>query len=117
MVGIPSVTPVFSDPSADATFVPAALPRDGALALWAWPEPITGADSELAVVRPSPTRLQRHVVPVRLVPLREALDALVDLPASQPVRPSVRAWAAVARVAVELIARGRLLPGLTASGV
>ena len=116
MVGIPSVTPVLSDPSADDTFVPAALPRDGALALWAWPEPIAGADSELAVVRPSPARLQRHVVPVRLVPLREALDALVDLPASQPVRPSVRAWAAVARVAVELIARGRLLPGLTSSG-
>ena len=116
MVGIPSVTPVFSDPLADATFVPAALPRDGALALWTWPEPIVGADSELAVVRPSPARLQRHVVPVRLVPLRDALDALVDLPASQPVRPSVRAWAAVARVAVELIARGRLLPGLTSSG-
>ncbi|HET9559235.1 MAG TPA: ATP-dependent helicase, partial [Actinomycetota bacterium] len=107
---------MFSDPLADATFVPAALPRDGALALWTWPDPIAGADAELAVVRPSPARMQRHVVPVRLVPLPDALDALVDLPASQPVRPSVRAWAAVARVAVELIARGRLLPGLTSSG-
>ncbi|HEY5886739.1 MAG TPA: SNF2 helicase-associated domain-containing protein, partial [Acidimicrobiales bacterium] len=107
---------MFTDPLADATFVPADLPRDGALALWTWPEPVGEADSELEVVRPSPNRMRRHVVPVRLVPLRDALDALVELPASQPVRPSVRAWAAVARIAVELIARGRLLPGLTASG-
>ena len=107
---------MFTDPLADATFVPADLPRDGAFALWTPESAIEGADAELEVVLPSPVRPLRRTVPARMVPLRDVLDDLVELPASQTVRPSVRAWSAVTRVAVELVARGRLLPGITPSG-
>ena len=107
---------MFTDPLADATFVPADLPRDGAFALWTPEGAIEGADAELEVVLPSPVRPLRRTVPARMVPLRDVLDDLVELPASQTVRPSVRAWSAVTRVAVELVARGRLLPGITPSG-
>ncbi len=114
--GIPSAAPVFSDPLAEATFVPAALPRDGALALWSPVGAIEGADAELEVVLPSPVRPRRRMVPARIVPLRDVLDDLVELPASRTVRPSVRAWSAVSRIAVELVSRGRLLPGITPAG-
>ncbi len=86
------MTPVFTDPLAEATFVPADLPRDGVLALWSSAGTIDGADAELEVVLPSPVRPLRRTVPARLVPLGDVLDALVELPASQAVRPSVRAW-------------------------
>ncbi len=107
---------MFTDPLAEATFVPADLPRDGALALWSPVDAIEGADAELEVVLPSPVRPRRRTVPARIVPLRDVLDDLVELPASRPVRPSVRAWSAVTRIAVELVARGRLLPDITPAG-
>jgi SNF2-related domain/SNF2 Helicase protein/Helicase conserved C-terminal domain len=123
-------------PDDEALFVAADPPRAGYLALWRAPAatdgaPETGPDHghqpdhdhddahQLTLVAPvGPRRqLRRRTVPVRPIPLAEAIDDLVELPASAKVRPSVQAWAAAARLAVDLAARGRVLPGITPGGL
>jgi hypothetical protein len=111
-------------PAVAATFVAADPPRDGWLALWPLASGAEGRDAarrltpgaELELAVPAGAQIRRRKVPVHRVPLAEALDTLVELPAGADVGPSVRAWAAAARIAVELVARGRLQPGVTPSG-
>ena len=111
-------------PAVAATFVAADPPRVGWLALWPLASGAEGRDAakrltpadELELAVPAGAQIRRKKVPVHRVPLAEALDALVELPAGADVGPSVRAWAAAARIAVELVARGRLQPGVTPSG-
>jgi hypothetical protein len=110
-------------PDDEATFVALAdePPRAGYLALWSGrggaSTASTPSDSTLTLVGPVGSQVRRRTVPVRALPIAEAIDALVDLPATAEVRPSVHAWATAARLAVELMSRGRLLPGITAEGV
>ena len=111
-------------PAVAATFVAADPPRESWLALWPLAGGTEGRDAarrltpadalELAV--PAGTQIRRKTVAVHRVPLAEALDALVELPAGAEVGRSVQAWAAAARIAVELVARGRLQPGVTPTG-
>ena len=101
----------------EATYAPGP-PRLGWLALWT---PIAGgtvdgADAELELALPAGTQVRRRILPVRRLTLGEALDDLVCLPAAAEVSASVRAWAVAARLAVDLAARGRLLPGVAADG-
>ncbi|MDQ3306482.1 MAG: ATP-dependent helicase, partial [Actinomycetota bacterium] len=98
----------------EATFVPTDPPREGWLALWHPSRTVAGADHELELSLPAGTQVRRRTVPVRRCALAGALDHLVDLPATAEVTPSLRAWSTAARLAVDLVARGRLLPGLTA---
>ena len=91
-------------PLAEATFVPATLPRDGVLALWS-----PAGDHRRRRLRAGawscPARPARGAtyVPVRLGPVaRGARRPASSYPPSQPVRPSLRAWSAVTRIAVEL---------------
>ncbi|MDY7103707.1 MAG: DEAD/DEAH box helicase [Actinomycetota bacterium] len=100
----------------EATFVVDEPPRASTLALWSPDGKVVGADDELVVVLAAGRRVRRRTVAVRSVPIGAAVDALVALAADAPVTASVRAWAAAARVAVELVARGRLLPSITADG-
>ena len=109
-------------PTIAATFVAADPPRDGWLALWSTDGPadsrrLIAPDDELELVVPAGQQVRRRRVPVRRLALADVLDDLVELPATADVGRSVRAWAAGARTAVELVARGRLLPGLTPSGL
>ncbi|HSS08901.1 MAG TPA: DEAD/DEAH box helicase, partial [Acidimicrobiales bacterium] len=104
------------EPDEEATFVADEPPRAGYLARWR-PSAEGPADSELALVLPSGDRLRRRNVAVHRLSLFDAVDLLVSLPAAADVRPSVHAWATAAGLAIDLIARGRILPGVTPAGL
>ncbi len=96
--------------------MPADPPRHGWLALWQASGTIAGADDELDVVVPAGQALRRRTVKVRRLAVADALDELAALPAATPAQPSLHAWAAVTRFGLDLVARGRLLPGSTPTG-
>ncbi|MPZ54291.1 MAG: ATP-dependent helicase, partial [Acidimicrobiia bacterium] len=100
----------------EATFVPGDPPRDGWLALWDGDGEIDGADTEIEMVLPAGSRFRRRMVPVRRVPLDEALDPLIEVGGSEDSSPSMRAWATAAQLALELVSRGRILPTQSPGG-
>ncbi len=100
----------------EATFVAADPPRDGWLALWDRAGDLPDADDHLELVFPAGTRVRRRNVPVRRLPLEEALDPLLALRWNEGASVSVRSWSAAALMALELVGRGRLLPGMSPSG-
>ncbi len=71
---------------------------------------------ELELVVPRSRGTHRVSVTGLRLGVPAVLDELVALPASDPVSASVRAWSAVARSALGLVARGRLLPTVTPEG-
>ncbi|MET7367182.1 DEAD/DEAH box helicase [Streptomyces sp. NPDC005566] len=112
-----------------AVFLPAALPRDGRIAFWD-PEggtPSSGADgppgdggdplrtvTDLTVVGLHGTATaRRRTVPAVLLSVAEAVPLLVRARHRASAHPATRAWGAAALHALTLVARGRLLPGLT----
>jgi hypothetical protein len=99
----------------EAVFVPDAVPRKGVLALWG-----TGSGPDkVHVVVPCPTwGVRKRLVSATLVPIAEALPVLLAVDPTDPeTRRSVGVWAVAAVAGVGLIARGRLLPAVTAEGV
>jgi superfamily II DNA or RNA helicase len=111
------------DRSLHATLVPGDPARTSCLALWsAEPggdpagEP-DDAPTLVPLVLPGPSGVATALRPARLVGIAEVLDDLVDVPLDDTVAsPSVRAWALVARVALDLVARARLQPAISAGG-
>ncbi|MFJ9579675.1 DEAD/DEAH box helicase [Streptomyces sp. NPDC101191] len=113
-----------------AVFLPAALPREGRVAFWSpdgGPLPGTQPDEdggpglsgsaerrELTVVRRHGTGARTRTVPAVLLPVAEALPHLVAAREHPAAHPATACWGAAALHALHLIARGRLLPGLTA---
>ncbi|MFD4375351.1 DEAD/DEAH box helicase [Streptomyces sp. NPDC058486] len=105
-----------------AVFLPAALPRDGRIALWApdgaaLPEPdgLAGAQAtRITVVRRHGTGARGREVPAVTLPVATALPLLVAARHSPAAHPAAACWGAAALHALHLVARGRLLPGLTA---
>ncbi|MFD3501282.1 DEAD/DEAH box helicase [Streptomyces sp. NPDC058678] len=100
-----------------AVFLPAPLPREGRMAFW---DPEDGrpsaADTELTVVRRHGGGVRRRAVPALSLPLGEALPLLVGARRDPAAHPATACWGAAALHALRLTARGRLLPGLTATG-
>ncbi|MEV5440043.1 DEAD/DEAH box helicase [Streptomyces sp. NPDC052682] len=103
-----------------AVFLPAPLPRAGRIAFW---DPAGGplpaddtAVTELTVVRRHGTGVRRHTAPALTLPLGEALPLLVRARHDPAAHPATACWGAAALHALRLTARGRLLPGLTATG-
>ncbi|MFD7613770.1 SNF2-related protein [Streptomyces sp. NPDC059828] len=103
-----------------AVFVPAALPREGRVAFWspdgALPSPAPGSageHSELTVVRRHGSGARRQVVPAVLLPVADALPLLARARHDAAAHPATACWGAAALHALQLVARGRLLPGLT----
>ncbi|MEV2247142.1 SNF2-related protein [Streptomyces sp. NPDC049970] len=114
-----------------AVFLPGALPRDGRIAFWD-PEgtigigvsgegfPLAGDGSaypltELTVAVPDGTGGARtRAVPAVQLPVAEAVPLLAGARHRAVAHPATRAWGAAALHALTLVARGRLLPGLTA---
>ncbi len=96
----------------EATFLAGDHGRDGSLLLWG--PGITKATShqvvELAV--PAGSQIRGKAVPVAIGELRDLIDPLATLPASAEVTASVRAWSTATKVALDLIARGRVLPAI-----
>ncbi|MEU6372126.1 SNF2-related protein [Streptomyces sp. NPDC046909] len=112
-----------------AVFLPAPLPREGRMAFWD-PEdgPLPGGDkdftdptapaelTELTVVRPHGAGVRRRSAPALTLPLVDALPLLVRARRDPAAHPATACWGAAALHALRLTARGRLLPGLTATG-
>ncbi|GAA3851622.1 DEAD/DEAH box helicase [Streptomyces coacervatus] len=100
-----------------AVFLPAPLPRDGRIAFWD-PEggPLPAGDTELTVVRRHGAGARRRTAPALSLPVGKALPHLVRARRDPAAHPATACWGAAALHALRLIARGRLLPGLTATG-
>ncbi|MER6100900.1 DEAD/DEAH box helicase [Streptomyces sp. NPDC001832] len=117
-----------------AVFLPASLPRNGRVAFWdpdrgSLPEPDTfsghsedlessapGATAaEITVVRSHGQRdgVRRRTVPALLLSVADAVPLLAGARHQQSAHPATRCWGAAALHALNLAARGRLLPGLT----
>ncbi|SED97445.1 Superfamily II DNA or RNA helicase, SNF2 family [Streptomyces sp. 2231.1] len=106
-----------------SVYLPAPLPREGRIAFWDpddGPLPAdggTGGDpAELTVVRRHGSGARRRQVPALTLPLAEALPLLVRARRDPAAHPATACWGAAALHALRLVARGRLLPGLTPSG-
>ncbi|MFD6359844.1 DEAD/DEAH box helicase [Streptomyces roseolus] len=105
-----------------AVFLPAALPRQGRIALWApdgaplpAPDGLAGAETtRITVARRHGTGTRRREVPAVTLPVATALPLLVAARHHPAAHPAAACWGAAALHALHLVARGRLLPGLTA---
>jgi hypothetical protein len=91
----------------ELVFVPNEVPRRGVFALWG-----TGSGSaKLELVFPGGSYgIRKRLVSADLIPLAEALPALLVIDPGSRMRRSARVWAAAAAAGVGLVARGRLLP-------
>ncbi|MFE8938296.1 DEAD/DEAH box helicase [Streptomyces sp. NPDC007872] len=101
-----------------AVFLPADPPRAGRIAFWSpdgEPLPdspgVSTAVAELTVV--DGDTLRPVTVPARTLSVRDALPLLVRARSSDTASPAVAFWGAAALLALGLVARGLLLPGLT----
>ncbi|MER6242709.1 DEAD/DEAH box helicase [Streptomyces griseorubiginosus] len=110
-----------------AIFLPAPLPREGRVAFWDPADaPLPAASpetdarpverTELTVVRPHGAGVRRRTAPALSLPIGEALPLLVRARRDPAAHPATACWGAAALHALRLTARGRLLPGLTATG-
>ncbi|MER5891136.1 DEAD/DEAH box helicase [Streptomyces sp. NPDC001941] len=100
-----------------AVFVPGALPREGRIAFWSPGGgflPVVGTTGELTVVRRHGRGVAARTVPARILTVAEALPLLVRARHDPAAHPATAAWGAAALHALHLVARGRMLPGLTA---
>ncbi|TNC29025.1 DEAD/DEAH box helicase [Amycolatopsis alkalitolerans] len=98
-------------PDTRAIFVPSDPPRDGVLALWgdqAGPTPVE-------LVLPKGKSFGRTKVDAHVLPLGEAIPLLLSAPEGSGT--AIAAWSAALSAALQLIARGRVLPAATARGV
>ncbi|MGH3311435.1 MAG: ATP-dependent helicase, partial [Streptomyces sp.] len=105
-----------------AVFVPGEPAREGKVAFWrpdggTLPEPGPGTPDtppyELTVARRHGNGARARTVPAVLVPLPDALPPLIRARHDPAAHPAAACWGAAALHAVHLVARGRLLPGLS----
>ncbi|MEW2282958.1 SNF2-related protein [Streptomyces sp. NPDC047841] len=104
-----------------SVYLPAPLPRQGRLAFWdpagdPLPTASGGGLEELTVVRRHGAGVRRRQVPALVLPLTEALPLLAGARRDPAAHPATACWSAAALHALRLVARGRLLPGLTPAG-
>ncbi|MET7572256.1 DEAD/DEAH box helicase [Streptomyces sp. NPDC005492] len=106
-----------------AVFLPSPLPREGRVAFWdpdgetPLPAAEQGAEhTELTVVRRHGSTVRRRPTPALTMPIEAALPLLVRARRDPAAHPATACWGAAALHALRLAARGRLLPGLTATG-
>ncbi|MDG9720477.1 DEAD/DEAH box helicase [Streptomyces sp. DH24] len=103
-----------------AVFLPAPLPRESTVAFWdpdGGPLPAAAAHpTELTVVRRHGAGVRRRTTPALTLPVGEALGLLAGARHDPAAHPATACWGAAALHALRLAARGRLLPGLTATG-
>ncbi|MEV0264396.1 DEAD/DEAH box helicase [Streptomyces sp. NPDC050617] len=101
-----------------AVFLPGELPREGAVAFWRpdggdLPVGAEGERTELTVVRRSGDGVEQRTVPALVLPLEQAVPPLVRARHDPAAHPAAACWGAAALHGLQLVARGRLLPGLT----
>ncbi|GAA2630668.1 hypothetical protein GCM10010307_22590 [Streptomyces vastus] len=101
-----------------AVFVPAEPARTGSVAFWhpdgdSPPVVGSGSDEELTVVLPGEAGVELVTVPALLLPVRTALPVLTRARAAAYAHRAAAFWGAAAVLALQLAARGLLLPGLS----
>ncbi|MEU5093619.1 SNF2-related protein [Streptomyces sp. NPDC020996] len=112
-----------------AVYLPAPLPRDGRIAFWdpeGAPLPAEATEdaedaeltavTELTVVRQHGAGVRRRTAPALALPVGEALPLLARARRDPAAHPATACWGAATLHALRLVARGRLLPGLTSGG-
>ncbi|MDI5969793.1 DEAD/DEAH box helicase [Streptomyces sp. SL13] len=106
----------------EAVFLPADPPRLGRVAFWTpdgEPPDVGLGPEELTVVRPRGASVRRARVPAVSVPVQQALPLLTRcraLSASGRASDSTAFWGAAALLGLSLLARGRVLPGVSPEG-
>ncbi|WP_331732997.1 DEAD/DEAH box helicase (plasmid) [Streptomyces sp. NBC_00015] len=100
-----------------AVFVPSDPPRAGHVAFWR-PDglPVLAAADRLTVVRPHGVSVRGRAVEARLVPVKDALGFLTQARRTDGADPASAFWGAATVLALHLLGRGRLLPGVSAGG-
>ncbi|MFE9952954.1 DEAD/DEAH box helicase [Streptomyces sp. NPDC005531] len=100
-----------------AVFLPADPPRLGRVAFWRTdghaPPAVTG---RLTVVRPHGVSVRRRDVDATIVPVSQALPALGRMRGVPGADRAAAFWGAASVLALQLLARGRLLPGVSPGG-
>jgi superfamily II DNA or RNA helicase len=99
-------------------FVPGTPARTGGVAFWrpdgdAPPGVASGSVEDVSVVRPAGAGVELVRLPAVLLPVREALPVLTRARAVPDGHRAVAFWGAAALTALEFLARGLLLPGLS----
>ncbi|MFI8929249.1 SNF2-related protein [Streptomyces sp. NPDC053474] len=119
---LPAVTPseISELSQCSVVFVPGDPGRTGHVAFWhpdgdAPPAPAAGSVQDLTVALPDDDGVRLHVVPAVLLPVRVALPVLTRVRATSGAHATAVFWGTAAVLALQLAARGLLLPGLTDS--
>ncbi|MFF7813131.1 SNF2-related protein [Streptomyces sp. NPDC007945] len=102
-----------------AVFLPADPPRAGRIALWSpagEPLPVPPGAAEDVVTVVDGAELRPVTVPAALLPVGDALPYLAAARLSGGADPAAAFWGGAALLALDLVARGLLLPGVTAAG-
>ncbi len=99
-----------------AVFVPADPARTSRVAFWnpdgSTPSDASGTSSELTVVGAG---LRPRTVSALFLPVRDALPVLTRARAVAQASPATAFWGAAALLALQFVARGLLLPGLSST--
>ncbi|MFE9450264.1 DEAD/DEAH box helicase [Streptomyces sp. NPDC006739] len=101
-----------------AVFEPSGPARAGRVAFWRPdgelpPVLAPGRTADLSVVLPSGNGVERVRVPALLLPVRAALPLLLHARVSPGADPATAFWGTAGALALHLLARGLLLPGLS----
>ncbi|MFH8624536.1 DEAD/DEAH box helicase [Streptomyces vietnamensis] len=101
-----------------AVFLPADPPRAGRIVFWSPDgEPLSDADDapsgDTGITVVDGDSLQAVTVPARTLSVRDALPLLARARFSDAASPATAFWGAAALLALDLVARGLLLPGIT----
>ncbi|MCX5182690.1 DEAD/DEAH box helicase [Streptomyces sp. NBC_00268] len=122
MQRIPAATPAEISELARccAVFMPADPSRTGSVAFWrpdgdVPPAVASGTAEDLTVTLPGGDGVELVTVPAVLLPVRAALPVLTRARTAAHAHRATAFWGAAAVLALQLAARGLLLPGLTAS--
>ncbi|MGM9381328.1 DEAD/DEAH box helicase [Streptomyces antibioticus] len=107
---------LFGPARCHAVFVPGDPARSGRVAFWLPDGDMEGVDSaeELSVVVPTGTGVALARVPALLLPVGQALPVLARARVASDGHRSTAFWGAAALLALRCVARGLLLPGLSA---
>ncbi|MEU2789797.1 DEAD/DEAH box helicase [Streptomyces sp. NPDC007100] len=102
-----------------AVFLPAEPPRTGRVAFWR-PDGTPFDDRptrQLTVAVPAPgSGVEVRDVPAVVLTVADALPVLTRARTASAADPAAAFWGAASVLALQLVARGRLLPGLSRSG-
>ncbi|MFE0374499.1 SNF2-related protein [Streptomyces inhibens] len=126
MTSLPAITPAqLSELSrCAAVFLPSDPPRSGRVAFWRPDgEPMEDASGgasaaeQLSVALPDEDGgISVCEVPALVVPVADAVPVLTRARAARGTHPAAAFWGAAAVLALQLAARGRLLPGVSPAG-